>query len=239
MILAAGRGERLRPLTDTCPKPLQRVGGKPLIEWQIENLKRAGFDELVVNGAWLADQLEDYLGDGSAWGVTLHWSRESVALGTAGGVIQALQWLTDPVFVVVSADIFTDFDYARLKTVRDAWLHSKEEDVSRVRAHVVLVEDPRYPQDFSLDTQGWLRLPQGRAGTYGNMGVFRRDFFASQDEGKALELGTLLRQAVSRQQIRGEWADCRWINVGTVEDLHRAQGGGKTGEKYHGNLDAT
>src|ERR1700743_1165023 len=120
MIFAAGRGERMRPLTDTCPKPLLEVGGKPLIVWQIERLARAGFQTIVINHAWLGEQIEATLGDGSRWGVQLRYSAEGEALETAGGIAQALPLLEHAgraeVFVGVAGDVYADFDYAMLHT---------------------------------------------------------------------------------------------------------------------------
>jgi Nucleoside-diphosphate-sugar pyrophosphorylase involved in lipopolysaccharide biosynthesis/translation initiation factor 2B, gamma/epsilon subunits (eIF-2Bgamma/eIF-2Bepsilon) len=216
MILAAGRGERLRPHTDTCPKPLLRVAGKPLIEWQIEALQRAGFDDIVVNGAWLADQLFDFLGDGRRWGVRLRGSREKKALGTAGGVVRVLPWLTDPVFVVVSADIFTDFDYSLVKQHCDDWSGQSVEGGRQ--AHLILVEDARYRPDFSLDEQGGVQRTGKRSGTYGNIGIYRREFFQVMPQETALDLGHWLRLAVDRGQVGGEWASGQWINVGTEQE---------------------
>lgn len=224
MILAAGRGERLRPHTDSCPKPLLRVHGKPLIEWQIEGLCRAGFDHIVVNGAWLADQLRDFLGDGSRWGVRLQWSPEAPALGTAGAVVRALRWLTDPLFAVVSADIFTDFDYRHLKRhCEQPPLGEPADRRSSWLAYLVLVEDARYPADFALDDSFRVQRSGLRTGTYGNIGVYRRDFFRALPKDSVLDLGPLLRQAVDRGEVEGEWAFGYWVNVGTVQEWERAQ----------------
>ncbi|WP_297448633.1 sugar phosphate nucleotidyltransferase [Ferrovum sp.] len=225
MILAAGRGERLRPFTDQRPKPLLPVRGKPLIEWQIEGLVRAGFDEIVVNGAWLAEPLESYLAQGQRWGIPLHWSREDQALGTAGGVAQALPFLTDPVFAVVSADIHTTYAYERLRTRLERWRDAPEGEGTDppVLAHLVLVEDARYPRDFSLDAEDRVTLPAGRAGTYGNIGLFRRSFFTPLRRGENADLGALLRNAVSRRQVSGEWNVSPWINVGTLAEWQRAE----------------
>ncbi|NDU88999.1 MAG: NTP transferase domain-containing protein [Ferrovum sp.] len=225
MILAAGRGERLRPFTDQRPKPLLPVRGKPLIEWQIEGLVRAGFDEIVVNGAWLAEPLESYLAQGRRWDIPLHWSREDQALGTAGGVVQALPFLTDPVFAVVSADIHTAYAYELLRARLERWRDSSEGEGADppIQAHLVLVEDAHYPRDFSLDAEGRVTPPTGRAGTYGNIGLFRRSFFTSLKCGENADLGVLLRNAVSRRQVSGEWTVSPWINVATLAEWQRAE----------------
>ena len=139
MILAAGRGERLRPLTDTTPKPLLEVRGKPLIVYHLEALARAGFAEIVINLSWLGEKIRDRLGTGEAFGVRIAYSEEATALETAGGILQALPLLGER-FVVVNADIFTDYDFSRLREVTAA-------------AHLVLVDNPGHNSggDFSLD----------------------------------------------------------------------------------------
>ncbi len=236
MILAAGRGVRMRPLTDQMPKPLQRVRGKPLIEWQIEALVRSGLRHLVINASWLQQQLQDQVGDGARWGAQVHWSCEEQPLGTAGGIATALPWLTDPAFVVVSGDIFTHFDYA---TLLQGWEQCSQPagpqsplcgpaegagaQVPQVpQAHLVLVQDARYPCDFTLQA-GRIGLPQAGlpAGTYGNIGVYRRAFFEALPRHRALDLGPMLRQAASAGCLSGQWCQALWENVGTVEDLAR------------------
>ena len=223
MLLAAGRGERMRPLTDRSPKPLQPVRGRPLIDWQLERLAAAGVTEVVVNHAWLGAQIEAFVGDGSRWGLSVRWSREGTALGTAGGVAAALPLLDAPVFLVVSADLYTDFDYARL--LRRAAALASDPDTD---AHCVLVADPAYPGDFSL-VRGRLRAPAQNAGTYGNMGVYRRAFFETRVPGQSAELGPLLRAAVAAGRVSGEWFDGVWANVGTAADLDRLNGAGESG----------
>jgi len=217
MILAAGRGERMRPLTDTVPKPLQIVHGKPLILWQVERLAAAGFTDLVINHAWLGHQIEDAIGDGARWGVSVRWSREGTALGTAGGVATALPLLTAPAFLLVSADLYTTYDYARLKTPLAALLQYPQ---GHTEAHLVLVNDARYPKDFSLQ-EGCVAVAGQDAGTYGNIGVFRRRFFEGLPPGQTAELGPLLHAAVARGTLTGEWFGGCWANVGSVADLEK------------------
>ena len=210
MILAAGRGERMRPLTDHIPKPLQCVHGKPLIVWQIEGLRAAGFTDLVINHAWLGEQIEALVGDGARFGVRVRWSREGVALGTAGGVATALHLLTEPEFLVVSADIFTGF--------WGFWGQTPSDD-----AHLVLVDEPSVKTDFSL--QDGRVIPAGqKALTYGNIGLFRRSFFATTEPGKTAELGPLLHQAVARGTVSGELFTGQWVNVGSADDLAHLNG---------------
>ena len=214
MLLAAGRGERMRPLSDRHPKPLLPVGGKPLIVWQIEALVRAGFRRIVINHAWLGQQLPAALGSGERFGVELVWSPEGEALGTAGGVVQALGLLRGAVFAVASADIHTDFDYGGLE-VPAAGL-SADGDL----AHLVLVDDQRVRQDFDLIGD---RVRPGRnpRHTYGNIGAFRRELFAGLRPGQPADLGSLLRAAVARDQVTGQRYSGRWDNVGTPQDLAR------------------
>ncbi len=219
MILAAGRGERMRPLTDTVPKPLQTVRGKPLILWQVERLVAAGFTEIVINHAWLGEQIEAAIGNGARWGCSVRWSREGTALGTAGGVATALPLLTAPAFLLVSADIYTTYDYARLKAPLASLL---AEPLGATEGHLVLVKDPRYPRDFSLQGKHVATAGQD-AGTYGNIGVFRRRFFEMLAPGQPAELGPLLHAAVARGALSGEWHGGCWANVGTAADLEQLE----------------
>lgn len=155
MIFAAGRGERMRPLTDTTPKPLLAAGGKPLIVWQIERLAAAGIRTIVVNHAWLGAQIEAALGDGARWGVRLRYSAEREALETAGGIAQALPLIEDgagaKVFVGVSGDIYTGFDYAALSARADALAGAREPGM-----HLVMVPNPPFHPagDFALGDDG-------------------------------------------------------------------------------------
>ncbi len=205
MILAAGRGERLRPLTDTTPKPLLQVAGKPLIVYHIEALARAGFTQLVINISWLGEQIRDRLGDGAAHGVTIEYSEEPEALETAGGIVQALPLLGER-FVVVNADIFTDYDFTRL--------HS----IDRL-AHLVLVDNPEHHAagDFSLHGAIVGSEESGRH-TFSGISQYHRDFFAGLSPGKRA-LAPLLYAAIDRGQVSGELFQGRWVDIGTVERL--------------------
>ena len=224
MILAAGRGERMRPLTDHIPKPLQCVHGKPLIVWQIEGLRAAGFTDLVINHAWLGEQIEALVGDGARFGVRVRWSREGVALGTAGGVATALHLLTEPEFLVVSADIFTNFWTLWGQTPHGVRPREGSDPLGGQtpsdEAHLVLVDEPSVKTDFSLK-EGRVIAAGQKALTYGNIGFFRRSFFATTEPGKTAELGPLLHQAVARGTVSGELFAGQWVNVGSAEDLAR------------------
>ena len=212
MLLAAGRGERLRPLTDQRPKPLLEVGGKPLIVWQLENLRRAGVTEVVVNLAWLGEQIPAALGDGSRWEMAIHYSREPVAaLETAGGIRQALDLLGEAPFVLANADVWTRFDFATLPTA-PAGL-----------AHLVLVPNPaHHPQgDFALAGGRVNELGAPRY-TYAGLAVFEPALFAALARGARAPLAPLLRAAMAEGAVSGELFTGTWIDVGTPERLEAA-----------------
>ncbi|WP_027590639.1 N-acetylmuramate alpha-1-phosphate uridylyltransferase MurU [Pseudomonas sp. RL] len=213
MILAAGKGERLRPLTLHTPKPLVRVGGKPLIEYHIEALAHAGFRELVINHAWLGAQIEEYLGDGARFGVSIAYSAEGEPLETGGGIRKALPLLGDQPFVVVNGDIFTDYDFARLR------------DIEVASVHLVLVDNPEHHADGDFawhagrlvaDREDVARL------TYSGIAVLHPRLFAGSPEG-AFKLAPLLRRAQAEGAASAEHFTGRWIDVGTHERLAQAE----------------
>ncbi len=205
MILAAGRGERMRPLTDTVPKPLLEVQGKPLIVHHLEALTRAGFTGIVVNLSWLGNQIRDFLGDGSEFNLAIEYSDEPEALETAGGIQQALPLLGER-FITINADIFTDYDFARLRQ-------------SDSMAHLVLVENPRHNPDgdFSLadSTLGNDASPRY---TFSGIAQFHSSFFEELTPGKHA-LAPLLRIAASQQQVTAELFRGSWTDIGTLERL--------------------
>ena len=217
MILAAGRGERMRPLTDSIPKPLLELHGKPLIQWQIEQLKTAGINDIVINVSWLKDQLAGFLGDGTAFGVNVSISEEPPgALETAGGIVQALDQLGDR-FVVVNSDVFTNFNFDGLKDL------PAEGDL----AHLVLVDNPAHNRggDFVLQDG---RLTEGTGGeeaannlTFSGIGVYRRELFAGLEPGPR-KLAPVLQQAISKGRVSGSRFDGRWMDIGTPERLAQA-----------------
>jgi N-acetyl-alpha-D-muramate 1-phosphate uridylyltransferase len=216
LILAAGRGERMRPLTDTSPKPLLQAGGKALIEWQIERLARGGFCELVINHARLGAMIEHALGDGTRYGVTLHYSPESRALETAGGIAQALAWLDSEPFVVVSADVYTDYDYARLRPVLEAMRAAPQERL----AHFVLVDNPAHHShgDLSLEAGVVGRTP-GRLLNYAGISVFQPHLFAEIGPGTKRALFPWMFDIVATGKVTGEHYRGIWFNVGTPQQL--------------------
>lgn len=219
LILAAGRGERMRPLTDRVPKPLLEAGGRSLIAWQIERLARAGFRELVINVSHLAAQIETALGDGSGHGVHIAYSREPAALETAGGVAQALDLLGDAPFVAVNADIYCEFDYASLLPV----LGAMEGAGGTPQAHLVLVDNPSHHPagDFVLGTDGRIANEGGSRLTFSGIGAYRPAAFRDIARGTRAALAPLLRGLAGRGELRGERFDGRWVDVGTPERLEQ------------------
>ena len=211
MILAAGRGERLRPLTDSTPKPLLEVRGKPLIVYHLEALHKAGFNEIVINLSWLGDQIRTRLGNGSEFGVGIEYSEEAEALETAGGILQALPSLGER-FVVVNGDVFTDYDFVALKPA--------EKSADRL-AHLVLVDNPQHNNagDFSLE-----RTIVGNDGaprhTFSGIAQYHRSFFDGLAPGKQA-LAPLLRAAADEGQVSGELFSGLWVDIGTAERLQR------------------
>jgi len=208
MILAAGRGERMRPLTDRIPKPLLPVAGRPLIQHHIEALAQAGFGELVINHAHLGDQIEQALGDGSRWGMQINYSPEPAgALETGGGIFQALPLLGAAPFVVVNGDIWTDYDFSHLLLPENSL------------AHLVLVDNPVHnPEgDFSL-ADGLVSEGPGERLTFSGIGVYHPDLFANCRPG-AFPLAPLLKTAMAQGRVSGEYYRGRWVDVGTPERL--------------------
>jgi N-acetyl-alpha-D-muramate 1-phosphate uridylyltransferase len=213
MILAAGRGERMRPLTDTCPKPLLEAGGKPLIAWQIERLRDAGFREIVINHAHLGHRIEAVLGDGAALGVSIQYSPEAVALETAGGIRQAMALLGAEPFVVVNGDIFCDADPCAMR-----------EAAMRLRAdgdlaHLVLVANPEHNPtgDFAL-ADGRI-IEDGPALTFSGIGAYHPALFTGLTAGQPARLAPLLRAAIAQGRVSGALHEGTWIDVGTPERL--------------------
>jgi N-acetyl-alpha-D-muramate 1-phosphate uridylyltransferase len=212
MVLAAGRGERMRPLTDNVPKPLLTVGGKPLIVYHLEKLSRLGIKQVVINLAWLGGQIRAALGDGARWGLQIHYSDEGEqALETGGGIFQALPLLGAQPFLVVNADVFTEFDFGTLQIARESL------------AQLVLVANPmHHPRgDFAL-INGRVQEQGGARWTYSGIGLYRPELFASCSPGK-FPLLPLLRRAIAGGRLQGQVFDGAWSDVGSVERLAALQ----------------
>ncbi len=215
MILAAGRGARMRPLSDATPKALLPVGGRPLIEWQVRRLVAGGIREVVINHAWLGPAIESTLGDGARFGATIAWSREPAPLETAGGIVTALPLLGDAPFAVVSADIHTAFDYGRLHDVAA----SIAREWPRRAAHLVLVDNPPW------HPRGDMALVDGRISrdgaklTYANIGVFHPRVFDGLAAHRVLSLFPWAYALVEEGRVTGEHFRGAWANVGTPEQL--------------------
>jgi len=216
MILAAGRGERMRPLSDTTPKPLLQAGGKPLIVWQIEALVRAGFRDIVVNAAHLRQRFVDTLGDGSAYGARLHWSFESAPLEVAGGIATAIPLLPSGPTLVIAGDVYTKFDYASFRSRAQAMAR----DASDARVHLVLVPNPPYHPngDFAL-VDGRVSLEGAPRHTYASIGVYDTALFRELPRGSPLKLLPYLQRWIASGQVSGETFTGTWANVGSPADL--------------------
>lgn len=208
MVLAAGRGERMRPLTDTCPKPLALIAGKPLIGYHLEALARAGIRDVVINLSWLAGHIRAALGDGSAYGVSIQYSDEGPqALETGGGIFNALPLLGPGPFLVVNGDTWTDMDFGRLALEPDA------------DACLVLVNNPPHiPRgDFGLEG-GWVVERETERFTYSGVGLYRPEFFSGCTPGK-FPMFPLMRRAIAARRLRGQLYRGEWFEVGTMKLL--------------------
>ena len=221
LVLAAGLGERMRPLTNTTPKPLLLAGGKPLIAWHLEKLAAIGVTDVVVNTSWLASEFPKGLGDGSRWGLNLHFSYEGpIPLETGGGMLNALSLLGDAPFIAVNGDVWTDFDFARLPRE------------PRGVAHLVLVDNPpQHPGgDFILRGDAVRDADDGERLTFSGIGVYRPALFDGwrgvigsapgvDEDPPRFKLAPLLRAAMRRDRVTGEHHRGRWTDVGTPERL--------------------
>jgi MurNAc alpha-1-phosphate uridylyltransferase len=210
IILAAGRGERMRPISDTTPKALLEVRGKMLVAWLIEALRAAGIRDLVINHAHLGSMIEAALGGGSRFGVAIRYSPEAVALETAGGIANALPLLGAAPFVAVNCDVFCDFDFSRIAG----------RSLGKNLAHLVLVANPpQHPEgDFSL-SGAEVGLGAAPRLTFSGIGLYRPDLFDGVVRGSKAQLAPLLRAAMARHAVSGEVHQGEWHDVGTPERL--------------------
>ena len=230
MILAAGRGERMRPLTDTTPKPLLKVGGKPLIIWHLERLAAAGFTEVVINHAHLGEQIEATLGNGGNWGLSIAYSPENAALETAGGIANALDLLTEngekiEPFLVVNGDTYSDFDFAGLTHLSapsflkgEGWGEGK---MVQNLAHLMLVNNPpQHPNgDFAIEN-GALKKEGLKMLTFSGIGIYHPGLFKDIVKGEPAKLAPLLRKAIDNNAATALHYQGVWHDIGTPERLN-------------------
>ncbi|MFT3734338.1 MAG: nucleotidyltransferase family protein [Rhodocyclaceae bacterium] len=229
MILAAGRGERMRPLTDITPKPLLPVGGKPLIVWHIEKLAAAGFTDIVINHAHLGQQIEDALGSGQQWDIDIRYSPEGEALETAGGIAKALPLLGDGPFLVVNGDVWCDLDFARFTARGIAQLTQGK------HAHLAMVSNPAHNTqgDFQLGADGHLSSDTASRLTYSGIGMYRAELFAGITAGEKAKLLPYLLRAIVARRVTGEHFSGRWTDVGTPDRLHELDEALKAEQPQH------
>lgn len=215
MILAAGRGERMRPLTDHIPKPLLPIANKPLIVWHIERLAAAGICHIVINHAWLGDQIVRYLGNGARYGVQLHYSPKPEALETAGGIVQALPLLGPAPFLVISSDVWCDWDARQASGIVQTLTQR------RAQAWLLMVDNPdHHPEgDFTLDANGTLHDRGPERLTYSGLGIYHPALFSGQHSGERAKLAPLLRSAMRRGTLIGTHHAGQWVDVGTPQRL--------------------
>jgi len=216
MILAAGRGERMRPLSDSTPKPLLAAGGKPLLAWQIDAFARAGFRRIVVNVAHLSEQFVAAFGDGAAFGVKILWSFEPEPLEAGGGIATALPLLPEGLALIVSGDIHTAFDYASLRSRAEAMAACR----SAPRVHLVMVDNPVYHPagDFAL-SNGRIVMEGAARKTFANIGVYDTTLFRDAPRVTRLRLLPYFQRWIAAGIVSGEYFEGRWANVGTPRDL--------------------
>jgi len=219
MILAAGRGERMRPLTDAKPKVMLEVGGRPLIEWHVENLARAGVRSVVINHAWLGQQIEQHLGDGARFGVNISYSAEEHALESAGGIANALPLIGAQPFLVVNGDVFVDLEFSVLLP------YLNRLDAQYRLAHLILVDNPEHnPQGDFVLAGDMVQVRGAPRMTFSGIGLYHPALFADVSRGEAARLAPLLRAAMARGTVSGERYDGLWIDVGTPQRLAQLNG---------------
>ena len=211
MILAAGRGERMRPLTDQIPKPLLEVAGKPLIVWHLEKLAKANFEEVIINHAHLGEMIEAYVGDGSRWNLKITYSREGSPLETAGGIKKALPLIGDQPFLVVNADIYTDFNFATIKN----------RNLNDCKGHLVMVKNPKqhpdgdfFLQNNQIELEGKERL------TFSGIAIYQPKIFEDIKIEPVAKLAPILKKLIGAKCISGEAHQGLWFDIGTPERLN-------------------
>lgn len=227
MILAAGRGERMRPLTDHTPKPLLLVGAVPLIVWHLRRLCAAGIVDIVINHAWLGHKIEETLGDGSQYGVNIAYSREGEqGLETAGGIAMALDLLGEQPFLVINGDVLTDVDFVLAQ--------EKAQHLGEALAYLWLVDNPNHnvQGDFALLENGEVvsDVHLGKSGTFSGVGIYSPELFKKVNKNQVAKLAPILRQAMGQNKVYGQWHTGLWLDVGTPERLAEAESWAKQGK---------
>jgi MurNAc alpha-1-phosphate uridylyltransferase len=215
MILAAGRGERMRPLTDATPKPLLLAGGKSLIQWQVERLVAAGISNIVINHAWLGAQIEAALGDGARFGAAIRYSAEGEALETVGGIVKAMPLLGRRPFIVTSGDVYTDFPYASLIERIDEIDRRYPERVG----HLVMVDNPPFHPEGDMAVNQGLAAMEGRKLNYAGIGIYHPRLFDVFDVGVKAKLFPWAFDFVRQGKVSAEHYRGRWENIGTPAQL--------------------
>ena len=213
MILAAGRGKRMGNLTQNCPKPLLKVKGKCLIDWHLSKLCEAGFKDVVINVSYLSKKIIEFVGDGSNWQINISISEEMEALETAGGIKKAIKYLGDGPFVVINADIFSNYDYKNL-TIRSLRNGSM--------GYLVLVNNPEHnlEGDFGLMDDGTLTMNSDRLLTFSGIAIYDPKFFSELTLGSKIKLSPILEIAINKKCIQGELFEGVWSDIGTPERLN-------------------
>jgi len=210
MILAAGKGERMRPLTDQIPKPLLEVAGKPLIVWHLEKLAKAHFEEVIINHAYLGKMIEDYVGDGSRWSLKITYSREGSPLETAGGIKKALPLIGDQPFLVVNADIYTDFNYANIKN----------RNLNDFQGHLVMVKNPKeHPDGDFVLKNNQIELDGKEKLTFSGIAIYQPKIFEDINIESVAKLAPILKKLIDAKCISGEAYQGLWFDIGTPERL--------------------
>jgi MurNAc alpha-1-phosphate uridylyltransferase len=211
MILAAGKGERMRPLTDQIPKPLLEVAGKPLIAWHLEKLAKANFEDVIINHAYLGKMIEAYVGDGSRWNLKIAYSREGSPLETAGGIKKALPLIGDQPFLVINADIYTDFNFATIKN----------RNLNDCKGHLVMVKNPKqhpdgdfFLQNNQIELEGKERL------TFSGIAIYQPKIFEDINIEPVAKLAPILKKLIGEKCISGEAYRGLWFDIGTPERLN-------------------
>lgn len=220
MVLAAGRGERMRPLTDHTPKPLLEVQGKKLIDWHIDGLLKNGFSQVVVNHSWLGDQVVTHLSQRKLAGLNVQFSKELIALETAGGLRQGMGLMKlDNYFFAINGDVFCpNFPFEKIQGI----VQKLRADHSTIMAYLFLVENPGHNPQGDFQLEGSLvkdRDSQGASTTFSGAGIYHQDLFKSIKIGDIAKLAPILRDAMSKGQVFGELLNVPWVDVGTPERL--------------------